>query len=385
MIASEITALLDPLERFEAVRRRAFRLGDRLADLSYANPYAGVQEQARAILADALATERPLSLQYSPFGGQTMARRAVADSLRASHGLAASFRDVVLTPGAMSALQLALRASGSPGGDVIVPTPCWLDFPLYAHHCGHVPVTVALPPPGFDLDVDAIAAAVTSRTCALLLADPANPTGRNYSRRSLEELARALHEREEALGCEITVISDETHRDFVDREDYTSISAFFERTLLVHSFGKYHFMQGQRLGYVATSPLHPAREEVRTELVRWTRVSGIATPTALMQQALPALLAVRYPHEAVSYWRERVCEELTASGYEVVPPDGTLFVYVRTPAGVDDWEFVDRLVSRGVLVLPAAVFHHDGYVRLSLTGSERMLEQALPVLKGMAS
>ena len=88
------------------------RLGDRLCDLSYANPYEGVRQGARQALRETLDDERPLDLQYAPFGGQTLARRAAADALRESHDLPFAGEDVVLTPGAMSALQLALQGGG---------------------------------------------------------------------------------------------------------------------------------------------------------------------------------------------------------------------------------------------------------------------------------
>jgi aspartate/methionine/tyrosine aminotransferase len=90
--------LLEPLEKFEAIRRKAARLGKRLCDLSYANPYEGVVDAVRAAIRESLDDERLLDLQYSPFGGQTLVRRAVADKLTQSHGSDFSLRDVVLTP-----------------------------------------------------------------------------------------------------------------------------------------------------------------------------------------------------------------------------------------------------------------------------------------------
>jgi aspartate aminotransferase len=384
MISPELEQLLEPLERFEAIRRRAVRLGDRLADLSYANPYQGVDKYARKAIRDALEDERLLDLQYSPFGGQTLARRAVADALRASHGLPFAFSDIVLTPGAMSALHLAMHTAGRPGDEVIIPVPCWLDYPLYARAIGLVPVLVPLSSPAFDIDTSVIVEAVTERTCAVLLSHPANPTGRSYGRASLEELATTLRQAESRLGCEVTLIADETHRDFTSAGDYQIAGQFWDRTLMIYSFGKYHFMQGQRVGYVATSPTHPSRKEAAQELVRWTRITGVATPTALMQRALPKLLGIRHEQGWLDAWRQRFVERLSDAGYVVVPPNSTMFIYVRTSPGVDDFDFVSELAFAGVLALPAPVFHHNGYFRLSLTGSERMLEQALPILERVA-
>ena len=256
MITPELADLLEPLERFEAIRRRAARLGGRLADLSYANPYEPVGEAARAVLREALDEERALDLQYTPFGGQALARRATADALRESHRLGFAFDDVVLTPGAMSALQIALRVSGEPGDQVVIPVPCWLDYPLYVRSLGLEPRLVALRPDRFDLDVEAIAAAVGPRTCAVILSQPANPTGRCYDEGALRELGEALRQAESG-DHPVTLIADETHRDFVEPGRYVSAASFFERALLVYSFGKYHFIQGQRLGYAALSPAPP--------------------------------------------------------------------------------------------------------------------------------
>jgi aspartate aminotransferase len=380
-IAPELRRLLEPLERFEAIRRRSVRLGDRLCDLSYANPYGGAQRAAREAIRRALDDERLLDLQYTPFGGQTIGRRLVADALRERYGLPFDYRHVVLTPGAMGALQLALRTAGGPGDEVVIPVPCWLDYPLYALAVDRVPVTVPLAPRDFDLDIDAIVAAMSERTCAVLLSHPANPTGRAYGAGTLAALSDALHDAQARVQREVTLIADETHRDFGPEEGYVSACTGYARTVLVYSFGKYHFIQGQRLGYVACSPSHPDAAAVAADLVRWTRITGLATPTSLMQRAIPGLLPLRYDQSWLERWRARLTRELTRHGYDVVPADATLFLYVRTPAGWDDFDFAERLAAAGVLVLPAPVFHHAGYFRLALTGSEEMLERALDVLE----
>jgi aspartate aminotransferase len=384
MIAPELEELLQPLERFEAIRRRVVRLGPRLCDLSYANPYAGAQQEVRAAIRGALDDQRLLDLQYSPFGGQTLVRRTIADALLGSHGLPFRFTDVILTPGAMSALHVALLASGRGDGEVIVPVPCWLDYPLYVQATGLQPVPVPLTPGSFELDVAAISEAFSSRTCAILLSHPANPTGRNYTSAEISALAAAIRHAEERLGCEVTLIADETHRDFTEAGSHQSAARFWDRTVIVYSFGKYHFIQGQRLGYAAASPRHPALEAVTAEMVRWTRITGIATPTALMQRAVPRLLALRHDLGWLARSRQWLVQQLSVDGYAVVEPDATLFVYVQTPPGRDDFDFVTELATEGVLVLPAPVFHHAGYFRLSLTGSEEMLEAALPILKRFA-
>ena len=384
MIPDELAVLLAPLEAFEAIRRDVVHLGDRLCDFSYANPYDGVAESTRAVLGEALEQRRALSLQYSPFGGQTRARRAVADALRRSHGLPWSYRDVVLAPGAMAGLHVALRLVGQPGDEVVIPVPAWLDYPLYARHLGLSPLLVPLEGPQFDLDVTALAAAITPRTCAVLLSQPANPTGRHYPATTWTALAEVLAAAERRTGRPLTLIADETHRDFVAGETFCSPAAAWPATLIVYSFGKYHFLQGQRTGYVAVSPRHPRRATLADEAVRWSRILGFCTPNALMESAVPALLALRHDLGWLDGRRARTAAFLREAGFEVVPADATLFLYVGTPDGRDDFEFTRELAEAGVLVLPAPVFHHRGYFRLALTASRDMCERGLAILQRAA-
>lgn len=382
MIPADLDALLHPVERFEAIRRRVVFLGDRLCDLSHANPYTGTDEATRAVLRKALESRRLLDLQYSPFGGHTVPRRMVAAHLTGVHAAPFRFDDVLLTPGATAALHVALRAAAAPGAEVIVPVPCWLDYPLYCLQAGLKPVLVPLREGTFDLDVDAIADAAAPGTRAVLLAHPANPTGRSYQAGTLQALAQGLERAGRRLGAPITLIADEVHRDFVPPESFASAVAAWPRTLVVYSFGKYHAIQGQRLGYVAVSPRHPERRNASAELARWLRIMGYLAPTAVMQQAVPGLLALRHDLRGLAAWRTRFTEELVSAGYEVAPAEGTFFLYVRTPGrgSVDDFQFIEQLARTGVLALPAPVFHHRGYFRLSLTGAVPLLERALGTL-----
>ena len=76
-------------------------------------------------------------------------------------------------------------------------------------------------------------------------------------------------------GCRPTLIADETHRDFISPGDYLSAASYVDRTVVVYSFGKYHFIRGQRLGYATVSPRHPDRADTSEEMVRWTRITGL--------------------------------------------------------------------------------------------------------------
>lgn len=381
MHQSEVDQLLRPLERFREIRRDVRALGDRLCDLSYANFQGEIPGVVRKTMEDALRKASVSELQYAPFGGRSTVRRSVADGLAARFEFPFTHDDVVLTPGAMAGLRVALGAVGSPGDQVLLPLPCWVDYPLYVRDAGLVPVTEPFSPTGdFRLDPEALARSIGPRTCALLLSQPCNPTGISQDRSTWDRLASVLDEAAGRLGREITVISDETHRDYVTAVPFQSPLQTWPRTLTVYSYGKYHRIQGQRAGYTAVSPRHPDRRRISRALERSCRIQGYAGPSALMQLAIPELEKLEHRDAGIATWRSRYEEELREAGYQVVSPSRTFFLYASTPEGVDDFEFAEELARKRVLVLPAPVFHHRGYFRIALTAAPAKLDEGLSVL-----
>lgn len=381
-LAPELTGLLEPQERFEALRRRwSLPAGRRLCDLAYANPYDEPDPAVLQALRDALASDRQLDLQYTPYGGATITRRLVADALQRSHGQPFRWRDVVLTPGAMAALTVVFRAlrSGRPEGDeVIVPTPCWFDYALYLTQIGLRPVLVPLDRRGYGLDLGRIAAALGPRTRGMVLTQPGNPTGHLHGVEELQALGSLLDRANRERECPLLLVADECHRDVVFQgRAFASPIAHYPHTVLVYSFGKAHLLQGQRTGYVALSPRIAEREALAATLERLCRTLGLCTPTALMQRAVPALLALRPDLTRVARRRERLLRELGALGYDVAPSQATFFLYARCPVA-DDFAFAESLAQRGVLVLPSTLFHDTGHFRIALTATDEMIERAIP-------
>jgi aspartate aminotransferase len=379
-LSSQLERLLAPQDRVDRLRDEALRRSGRaFVDLAYANSYDGPSPDTLAALRRALEEPTPLALQYTPYGGAIVPRRLVAETLRESHGEAFHPQDVVLTPGAMAALNVVFRSLKTERGpdEVIAVTPCWLDYPTYLENLGLVARLVPVSAPSLRLDLDAIRDALTPNTRAVVLSQPANPSGLLYAEGELRELARLLDQ----APSRPLLISDECHREIVFAPHVLhSPLAFYDQSCVVYSFGKRLSLQGQRLGYVAVSPRHPARQEFSRLLSRLTRVMGFCTPTALMQLSIGDLLRIPAPVATIARRREFALTELGACGYELVPSQATFFLYPRAPGG-DDLGFCERLAQRGVMVLPASVFHHTGHFRISLTCSDEMLERGLSVLR----
>ena len=214
--------LLEPLERFEAIRRRAVRLGDRLADLSYANPYEGVERAARAVLARRSTTSALLDLQYTPFGGQTLARRAVADALRASHGLPFAFDDVVLTPGRDVGAAPRAAGRGRPGRRGRDPGAVLARLPAVRARRSASSRSWCRCAAGASTSTSRRSPRRSARAPARSCSEPARRTrpGAATAPTRWRARPRSCARRRRSCGREVTLIADETHRDFVEPGGY---------------------------------------------------------------------------------------------------------------------------------------------------------------------
>jgi aspartate aminotransferase len=353
--------------------------GRDLCDLGYANFHGGPSSAILQALVDCLQDLRPFDLQYTPYGGATITRRLIAQNLTRSHALPFAWRNVIMTPGAMAALNILFRAlrTEDSSAEVIVVVPCWLDYPLYLTNFGFRPVLVPVTPRTLRLDVDRIADAVSTATCAIVLSQPANPTGKVYSPQELSDLAEVLRARSDN---HILLISDECHRETVfPGSRFVSPAEFYDTTCIVYSFGKAFHIQGQRIGYIAVSPKMQDPGAVSRLLERLCRVTGFCTPTSLMQLAVRRLLSIKLDIAPITSQRKFVVETLREAGYAIEPSEGTYFLYPESPMR-DDLKFVELLAQNGVLTLPASIFHHRGHFRVSLTAPESQIEKALQVI-----
>ena len=373
--------LLGPLERLDRLIAAAFkRFGPKLVDLSYANPYEGPPEEVMEVLRRVTAERKGLSLQYTPSAGRTATRRAIAAQLERDYGLPFRFQDVIMTSGAMAGLNIVFRALFGPADDVIVLTPCWQDYPLYLSNL-NIPSRLVPLRRDKHLDLNAIRRAIGPATRGLLFSHPCCPTGMVYSEEEIAGLSEMLEEAQTQFGTPIYLVSDEVHRHLIwSGQAYVSPLASYPRSLTIYSFGKALSAQGQRIGYVAVSPQMPDREDVGTALERCTRLMGFGSPASLMQYAVCDLLDYQPSTEALSRRQAVVRDALTRYGYEVCDGGATFYVYVKSPIA-DDFAFAELLASYGVVVVPSALFHDPGYLRLSLTARPESIVAALPIFE----
>jgi aspartate aminotransferase len=376
VIARQVKAVqraLDPF--FEAVTRRpALGAQPVIGDFMAGNP----QEPTLPGFVEALrrwsVPTASDSFAYRPM--HEPARQAAAASLTAELGVGFAAEDVFLTRGASGAIALALSTVVDPGDEVVFLSPPWFFYEAMILASGATPIRVRLEPPAFDLDVDAIVAALGPRTRVVIVNTPNNPTGRIYPTTALEHLAAGLAETAQRYGHPIWVISDEAYsRILFDGRSFPSPGLFHPYSMLTHTYSKSALAPGQRLGFLALAPGLPEADVVRRALLNF--IFG-SMPDAVMQYALPDIEHLLIDVAAIERRRDRMVSALREQGYEVQIPEGTFYLLPRAPLA-DDRAFCAHLADEGVLVLPGHVVELPGYFRISLTANDEMVDRSLPV------
>jgi aspartate aminotransferase len=356
----------------EGIRLKRERGADAVFDFSLGNPDveppAAVLDALRRVATGSL----PGSHGYMPNPGYSQVREAVAKKLRRETGLEFTAEDVFMTVGSAGACNVILKSILDPGDEVIVLMPAFSEYRFYIANHGGVMVPVETDA-SFLPDVERIAAAITPRTRAIILNTPNNPTGRVYPESILRDLQGVL----DRVAQPITVISDEPYKSFVyDGQKQPEVASFISNTAICNSWSKSLGLPGERIGYLALSPRLDSNADLRRACAFTNRILGFINAPAIWQWVMlesmdEAVDAAPYEHK-----RNVLCDALAAIGYEVRRPEGSFYIFLKTPIA-DDIAFIRLLAAEGVLAVPGTGFGRSGYIRLSLTIPLEKIEKSI--------
>jgi aspartate aminotransferase len=346
-------------------------------DFTFGDPHDPPPATYVEILREAAVPQDELWFAYKQ--SERPAREAAAASLARHTGIPFGADDLHLTTGGFTAISTALKVAGDPGDEVIYSLPPWFLYEGLVLEAGMVPVKVSIDRETFDLDLDAIASAITPRTRIVIVNSPNNPTGRIYPPATLQALAGLLEEASARNGRRIFLVSDEAYNRVVyPGATFHTPLEFYPSTFLAYSYGKTLLSPGQRIGYLAIRPDMPGAEEVHAAIEAIQISGGWLFPNAVMQYALPRLEA-EVPFDIALYQRKRdtMVSALAEIGYDVHRPEGAFYLFPRSPLA-DDQAFARILADLGVLVLPGAMFETPGFFRICLTATLDTIEASLP-------
>jgi aspartate aminotransferase len=212
------------------------------------------------------------------------AAEAAATELSDELGIAFEPDDILLTRGAHGAMALAMATVLDPGDEVVFISPPWFFYEALILGAGGTPVRVRANETTWDLDLDAIAAALSPRTRMVLINTPNNPTGRIYPDDTLALLAALLQRHSDGSARPVYLLSDEAYSKILfDGNVMRSPARHYDRTLVVHTFSKSALAPAQRLGYLAMPMTMPDREALRQGAMSASFSTSNMAPDAVMR------------------------------------------------------------------------------------------------------
>jgi aspartate/methionine/tyrosine aminotransferase len=299
------------------------------------------------------------SNQYPPSRGLPALREAVAAHYQRHHGIDAAADNVCVTSGATEALGAAILATVQPGDEVLIFTPAYDSYAPMIRRAGGIPREIALKPPGWRIEREAMEAAITSSTRAILFNNPHNPAGRLFDRQELETLASI------ARDHGLVVISDEVWEHvLLDSQPFTSLLALpgmAERTIKIGSAGKFFSLTGWKVGWMVASPELAGVVARAHQFLTFSTAPNLQAAVAFGLDEGDAWLGPMRQRFARA--RDRMIEGLRAVGYQVLHPASTYFLCVDLAASglaLDDESFAVAAVEKaGVAVVPLSAFAED--------------------------
>ena len=322
--------------------------------------------------------------QYPPMTGVPVLREAVSRKISAMYGRhydAAS--EITITAGATQAIITAILAVVRPGDEVIVLEPCYDSYVPNIELAGGTVVRVPLVPGSFRPDFDKISAAINSRTRAILVNSPHNPSATVWTREDMLRLQEIL------APTDVLLISDEVYEHMVfDAQDHQSAARFpglAARAFIVSSFGKTYHVTGWKVGYVAA----PATLTTEFRKVHQFNVFTVNTP---VQHGLAAFMADPKPYLELPAFYQRKRDlfraGLAQTKFRLLPSEGSYFQCVdisglgvpeRSLPEADFCQWLTREI--GVAAIPLSAFYGDGFdqhvVRFCFAKRDETLQTAL--------
>ena len=321
--------------------------------------------------------------QYTSNWGMESLREKIAAYLRMRYHIQYSPRDEILvTVGASEGIDLALRALVCPGDEVLIPEPSYVSYAPCVAFAGGVSVpVVTCAEDEFALTPQALAAAITPKTKALILPYPNNPTGGVMTRGQLQAIAQVLE------GTDVMVISDEIYSELVygghEHTSFASIEGMRERTITLNGFSKAFAMTGWRVGYAcAPRELMTPMFRIHQYTMLCASIQGqMAADRALGRGFETGFEDVRMMVRSYDRRRRLIVEGLNEMGLSCFEPRGAFYVFpcIRS-TGLTSDEFCTRLLKeQQVACVPGTAFgaSGEGFVRCSYATSIENLTQAL--------
>ncbi|MDR3248097.1 MAG: pyridoxal phosphate-dependent aminotransferase [Treponema sp.] len=386
----------------QSMIRKMFEEGNRLKkehgatkvfDFSLGNPDIEPPPAFHRVFLKLAKEDRKGSHGYMPNAGYPEVREALAAKASREQGVNIDGSHVVMAVGAAGGLNVVFKAILNPGDEVIVSRPYFMEYRSYVGNHGGKLVEVDAAE-DFSLNLEAIKAALSPKTQALLINSPHNPTGRVYPAADIEALGKLLTEHGKATGRMPYLVSDEPYREIAyDGIWVPPVLAAYDDSIVVSSYSKSLSLPGERIGYIAVGPKVSDKDDLLNALVYATRILGYVNAPALMQRIVAELTFAKVDVDIYARRRAAFTKILDEAGIAYAKPEGAFYLFCQVPpqkagsntaggpASADDKAFVEHLKQFLILGVPGSGFGKPGWLRFAYCVDEKIIKASAAAFK----
>ena len=305
---------------------------------------------------------------YASNVGDDPAREAVAELFSKLQDTKINYKNVILSSGCAGAINIFLRAILSIGDEVIVPSPCFLEYPFYIHNFhGKIVNCKTKFEDGWQIKKEEFEKCFTAGTRIVIINSPHNPTGIVYSEETIKMISEVCEKFMKKFGRTIWILSDEVYCRMLrpGKKPY-KIFKHYKFSAITYSVSKDLSLPGERIGALIMNPAIELCERNIHALSIANEFLAIYPPNRLHMRALPKLLKHTSKLELYTECQEIVEETLKKLNIEYIQPEGTFYIFPKIPDGIDEMTFCKTMVKNFIVIVPGSAFGQEGFYRMSL-------------------
>lgn len=372
---------------FEEGKRMAAIYGkENVYDFSLGNPNVPVPRVNEALL-EVINGEAFNELHgYMSNAGYEDVRQTIAESINKQFGTAFSYKNLIMTVGAASGLNVILKSILNPGDEVIVFAPYFVEYNSYIRNYDGNVVVISPDTETFMPKLDEFEQKITPKTKAVMINSPNNPTGVIYPEETLMALAAIMKKKEEEYGTSIVLLSDEPYRELAyGGVEVPYMTKYYHNTVVCYSYSKSLSVPGERIGYLVIPDEVEDSEMLIGAATIANRILGSVNAPSLIQKAIKYCIEhdISVDLEAYEKNRNLLYGALTEYGFTCAKPDGAFYLFMKSPVE-DEKEFCETAKKHHVLFVPGSSFACPGYVRIAYCVSYEQIERSLSAFKKIA-
>lgn len=391
MISNKMEALLQS----NSVIRNMFEEGKKLSqiygdenvyDFSIGNPNVEPPEHIKSIIKEILNSESPNLIHgYMNNSGYEDVRDSIASYLNKKENLSLNKDNIVMTCGAAGGLNIILKTLLNPGDEVITFAPYFGEYKNYVNNFDGKLIVVPTDINNFEPDLNALKNAISPNTKALIINTPNNPTGVIYSSDFLKNLGNLLEDKQKEFNSNIYLISDEPYREIVyDNAVVPCLLKYYKNTFIGYSYSKSLSLPGERIGYVVVNNEMDDFNAIVDSLNIANRILGFVNAPSLFQRVISKCLDDEVDVSIYKRNFDLLYNHLINLGFTCVKPEGTFYLFPRTPIA-DDKKFCEDAKKFNLLLVPGSSFGCPGHFRISYCVSYETIKNSLPAFEKLAS